>query len=250
MKIFSDYIVYVDESGDHGLRSIDSDHPVFVLAFCIFKKQEYSWKFVPSVQDLKFRFWGHDSIILHSHEIRRSKGDFRILFDQTVRSDFLEAVNLIVSDADFTLIAAAINKTKFMSRLNRRTSHLGTNVYNIALKFCLERLHQHLKDNNEYRRTHVIVESRGRNEDRELALEFRGICRGDNYRKKIMNFDVKFAPKTENCAGIQLADLVAYPIARHVIKPGRENRAHDIVKTKFRRYSEDGIEGVGLKVFP
>ena len=29
---FSDYVVYVDESGDHSLASIDSDYPVFVLA--------------------------------------------------------------------------------------------------------------------------------------------------------------------------------------------------------------------------
>lgn len=29
---FSDYVVYVDESGDHSLASIDRDFPVFVLA--------------------------------------------------------------------------------------------------------------------------------------------------------------------------------------------------------------------------
>jgi hypothetical protein len=32
---FSEYIVYVDESGDHGLETIDPNYPVFVLAFCI-----------------------------------------------------------------------------------------------------------------------------------------------------------------------------------------------------------------------
>ncbi len=30
---FSDYIVYVDESGDHGLQNLDPNYPVFVLAF-------------------------------------------------------------------------------------------------------------------------------------------------------------------------------------------------------------------------
>ena len=29
---YSDYIVYVDESGDHGLKTIDENYPVFVLA--------------------------------------------------------------------------------------------------------------------------------------------------------------------------------------------------------------------------
>ena len=39
---FSDYIVYVDESGDHSLDAVYEEHPVFVLAFCIFKKSDYA----------------------------------------------------------------------------------------------------------------------------------------------------------------------------------------------------------------
>ena len=31
---FGDHIVFVDESGDHSLTSINPDYPVFVLAFC------------------------------------------------------------------------------------------------------------------------------------------------------------------------------------------------------------------------
>ena len=34
---FSDYIVYVDESGDHSLTSINPQNPVFVLVFCVFE---------------------------------------------------------------------------------------------------------------------------------------------------------------------------------------------------------------------
>ena len=40
----SEYIVYVDESGDHGLVSIDPTYPLFVLAFCIFHKPTYIGK--------------------------------------------------------------------------------------------------------------------------------------------------------------------------------------------------------------
>ncbi|MEX5323322.1 DUF3800 domain-containing protein, partial [Pseudomonas shirazica] len=63
---FSDYIVYVDESGDHGLQKINPEYPVFVLAFCIFRKDVYVQSVVPAVQKLKFDFWGHDGIVLHS----------------------------------------------------------------------------------------------------------------------------------------------------------------------------------------
>src|SRR5216683_621493 len=53
---FSDYIIYVDESGDHSLTSINPQHPVFVLAFCIFEKRAYYETIVPAVQRLKFDF--------------------------------------------------------------------------------------------------------------------------------------------------------------------------------------------------
>ena len=38
---FSDYIVYVDETGDHGLVSIDPQFPVFGLVFCLANKEDY-----------------------------------------------------------------------------------------------------------------------------------------------------------------------------------------------------------------
>jgi hypothetical protein len=44
---FSEYIIYVDESGDHSLESVDEQYPIFVLALCIFKKDEYAATAVP-----------------------------------------------------------------------------------------------------------------------------------------------------------------------------------------------------------
>jgi hypothetical protein len=37
--MFGDYIVYVDESGDHDLDAMDRSYPMFVLAFCSFEKR-------------------------------------------------------------------------------------------------------------------------------------------------------------------------------------------------------------------
>ena len=71
---FSDYVVYVDERGDHSLASIDPDYPVFVLALCIFHKRHYSEKIIPAVEKLKFNYFGHDSVVLHENEIRKQKG--------------------------------------------------------------------------------------------------------------------------------------------------------------------------------
>lgn len=51
---YSDYIVYVDESGDHSLQSINPEYPMFVLAFVIFHKEHYANQICPAIQQLKF----------------------------------------------------------------------------------------------------------------------------------------------------------------------------------------------------
>ena len=77
-----------DESGDHSLTSINPQNPVFVLVFCVFKKSDFIDVAVPAIQKLKFRFWGHDAIVLHGHEIRKRHGDFNILLNAERRADF------------------------------------------------------------------------------------------------------------------------------------------------------------------
>lgn len=57
---FSDFIVYVDESGDHGIRTMDPDYPIFVLAFCVFKKEEVASLLAPSMLRFKYAHFRHD----------------------------------------------------------------------------------------------------------------------------------------------------------------------------------------------
>ena len=99
------------------------------------------------------------------------------------------------------------------------------------------------------RHTHVVVERRGKNEDRNLELEFRRIADGAN-RWSRLPLEIIFADKKANSTGLQLADLVAHPIGRHAVKPGQPNRAYDIIEKKFRASSSGKYVGWGLKRFP
>ena len=49
-KPFSDYLVFVDESGSPTLGNIDPDFPLLVLAFMIVRKDTYLRDIVPAVQ--------------------------------------------------------------------------------------------------------------------------------------------------------------------------------------------------------
>ena len=84
-----DYIFYADESGDHSLASVDPGYPIFVLSICGFKIREYCRKVVPTLQDLKFRHFGHDMVILHEREIRKFENDFAVLADPALRDRFM-----------------------------------------------------------------------------------------------------------------------------------------------------------------
>jgi len=77
---FSSYSIYVDESGDHGLERINPEYPLFVLAFCLVAKEEQRAQIGPEIADFKHRWFGHEAVVLHAHEIRKERGDFTFLF--------------------------------------------------------------------------------------------------------------------------------------------------------------------------
>lgn len=246
MPDYGDYIVYVDESGDHSLQSINPEYPMFVLAFCIFKVSDYTDSVTPRIQRFKFHQFGHDIVILHEHELRKYEGPFNFLMNRERREPFMAELSSIVDDAPFTLIATAIRKHEFLARHAE-----ASNPYNVAMKFGLERVQKFLQNRDQAgKETFVVFESRGRKEDTELELEFRRVCDGENFRGERMNLNCVIASKLTNSCGLQLADLVARPIGRKLLKPEQPNRAYDILETKFDRSPKGQISGWGLKVYP
>jgi len=247
MPSFSDYVIYVDESGDHDLTSINEDFPLFVLAFCIFKKSDYVREIVPAIQDFKFRWFGHDMVILHEREIRKQQAPFKFLQNQDVRQRFMDELSDIIRKSSFTLIASVIDKRKLKQRYAS-----PDNPYHIGLQFCMERTHAFLIENGQKGKlTHCMFEKRGTKEDNMLELEFRRIKDRGNYTQIDMNeLDICFADKKANSSGLQLADLFARPIGLGVLRLGQPNRTREILAEKFRRSSTGKTLGWGLKLFP
>lgn len=248
---FSDFVVYVDESGDHSLASIDAGYPIFVLALCVFHKRHYSEKIIPAIEKLKFNYFGHDSVVLHETDIRKQRGDFAFLSHLPRREEFMGLLSDIMVQSNFILISCVVDKAKL-----GRSDGDASNPYHIALDVCLQKLHTFLAEKGQQGLlTHVIVECRGKKEDRELELEFRRICDGKDGQTQPLPFNVVFADKKTNLAGLQLADLVARPVGISYIRPGQRNQAFDVLKKKFfcdggRNKVGVGFENVGLVIYP
>lgn len=221
---FSDFIVYVDESG-HAAPEPDPNFPCFVLAFCLFRKDEYSRRIAPNLQNLKFSFFGHDMVVLHERAIRRTIEDFAILREPRLREEFHEHLNSLIEKAEFAIIHKVIGKDG---------SHLPEdNLYHLAAQSCLEGLFEKLQELQQADRiTHVVFEKRGKNEDGLLELEFRRVCAGANRHQVSFPFVPVFASKQANSTGLQFADLIARPIGLAYLRPQQKNRAYEMLRKK------------------
>ncbi len=246
--MFSDFVIYVDESGDHDLTSITDDYPIFVLVFCVFKIDDYIGTVVPAIQSFKFRWFGHDCVVLHEHEIRRQKPPFAFLQNKDRRTRFMAELNTILAACPTTVIASVIDKRNLSQKYVQ-----PDNPYHIAMKFCMERTVLFLEENEQAnRRTTILFERRGAKEDAKLELEFRRIGDGANHDSKRMEgLDIVMVDKRTNSSGLQIADMFARPIGIKTLPPTQENRAYDIIERKFRRRKgTEMFRGYGLKTFP
>jgi len=240
-------IVYLDEAGDHSLEIVDKEFPLFALSMFICEEVIYNQNIIPAINQLKMDYFGHESIIIHSRDIRKAQNDFGFLTDSQKREEFYNRLNRIMSEAEYSLIVTVIRKQEHREKYGIHAD----NPYDLAMMFSLERLLPLLEERKQ-NKFFLVAESRGKKEDDDLMLSFLRIVNdGTNYvnatRFKKIDFKLKFVPKMMNVVGSQLADLVAYPVARYVLNPNKPNPAYDIVKKKM--YQGKGLI-CGLKIFP
>jgi hypothetical protein len=110
----------------------------------------------------------------------------------------------------------------------------------------LDSIHHNVKN------VQICIESRGKKEDTSLRKDLDLVLsRGTRYvsrqRFDALNINIHFRKKDKNITGLQLSDLIAYPIARYILDKNRANLAFDLIKGKI--YSKNG-KMYGLKVSP
>lgn len=242
----SRYIAFFDECGDHSLDQIDRDFPLFVLSTAIVERTVYQEEIIPAMGRLKMRFWNHEGVNLHSREIRKALGDFSFMQVPQMRAVFLSALSGLMKELPITLFITAVHKQDH----KQRYGIAATNPYDLALTYTFERV-LHFLDGEKEVHLPVTAEARGKNEDNELEAAFyRLMTQGTRFipaeRFKRLKCPITFRRKTDNIAGLQIADLCAHPAARQVLKPEQPNQSWDIVKDRI--YQRSHV--TGWKVFP
>ena len=241
------YYLFLDECGDQNLSNFDPSFPIFTLCGVIMSQMQLD--IVSSkIDSLKKEFWGDKKIILHSRDIRKCQNGFEVLFDLSAKQRFYEGANSILKEKVYVIVCCSILKEPYIRQYGRLND-----VYGLSLSYIMERTVFYLDGlmkNNIHLTT--IVECRGKREDSNLLDYYNKVCDRGTYwviSDRIKNYFKEFEmkKKSENFIGLQIADLVAYPITRHVLDENAVNLAYDIVKDNI--YQKEG-KLYGMKVFP
>ncbi|MBD5328155.1 MAG: DUF3800 domain-containing protein [Bacteroides sp.] len=249
MNIQENYNLYIDECGDHNLATYDRNFPIFTLCGILVPVKKING-LKSSIDKLKQDFWGTNDIILHSRDIRKCEKHFQILFDNDVKQRFYTRINdILARQGIYIIVCCSIKKEDCI-----REHGVEADVYGTALKYVLQRSIFCVDDINPNGggKINIIVERRGKREDAALLRYYNGLrVNGMHYvspgrlEEHIGNFE--FSNKKDNIFGLQVADLIAYPISRYVMNPAKHNPSYEVIAPNI--YQSNG-KLLGLKIFP
>jgi len=243
-------VLFLDESGDHSLDKIDPQYPVFVLGGCIVDLKYHEECMSPALSEYKRKLFGRDDFILHTADIVRRRGPFQKLTNVDFRNYFYIETNRLMQDLEYMVVACVIRKNDHL----RRYGIAAIDPYMLALRVLVERFVFEIKSCKGDKTGFIIAESRDETLDNQLRLAWMDLrTSGTEYitaselRRHVV--DLKIRKKSENIAGLQIADLVVSPIGRHILgkKPKEDWK---IIQGKFRCNYEGKYIGFGLVILP
>lgn len=246
----SKYYLFIDECGDHNLVKYDPAFPVFTLCGILVSRDNL-YSLNNDFKKLKLEIFGNNEIVIHSVDIRKWRDAFIVLKDEALRMKFFNGIERILSQNDAYIIVSCTILKEQLNKFCVRGEE--EDVYGLSLSYLIERS-IFCVDNLTYSNPDItiIVERRGKKEDAKLLNYYNGLRnRGTKWitperlRSRIGRFEFKY--KRDNIIGLQIADLIAYPVTQHILHPERPNRSYDAVKHNI--FSDNGVM-LGQKIIP
>jgi hypothetical protein len=250
--------MYVDEVGNADLRSSDDpNHRFLSLSGVVIDLGHVESAVHPQMEALKSAYFGShpdDPVILHRKDLVNRRGRFVSLRDPAVNAAFDRDLLDRLRAWDYTVISVCLDKKAHRERYGV----WQYDPYHYCLAVLLERYVYFL--NRRGLRGDVIAESRGGKEDRRLKDSFARLCeRGSGYLDAeqigaaLTSRQLKMKQKSNNLAGLQLADLIAHPSRNEIL--GENGHAMTIAPFAVRviavlqgKYDQGGGKVFGKKM--
>lgn len=261
-KRFPQYRLYIDESGDHTYRLMgDPSHRYLALLGVWLRQGDIYTGFADALSQFKRDIFGprpDQPVILHRSDIINRKGPFGILREPGIHAAFNSGLLELLRETDFKMVCVIIDKQK-----QREQYADPFHPYHYCLAAMLDRYSGWLN----YKNTvgDVLAESRGKEEDLQLGQAYRRVYESgtlwfgrEHHQRALTSKKLKIRPKLADIAGLQLADILAYPVKQAcLIEKGRIEAdrsvfGNDVYKAVRNRWNINAwrgqVQGYG-KVF-
>ena len=220
--------MFIDESGDRGLRAPGSGTNALAVAACLFTQRDYVELVDPTLRGLKREFFGRDDFALHEIDIRKRKGMFTSLGGDQRRFEFEAKIREVIRLLPFRLIAVVVDKRSLYGAPSS-----GLDIYELSFRAGFRLLDRFLSATRSIVRVDLIAETRGGYEDARLTETFQRFEAWPGLMRETVSYELHFAGKQDVVAGLEIADLVANPIARHVLGFPQPLVTFDQIRDKF-----------------
>ncbi len=210
------YRLYIDEVGNSDLGSSkDPNHRYLSLTGIIIEIDYVSKTVFPAIEALKRDYFDShpdEPIILHRKELVNQKPPFENLQDSVKQAAFNHSLLYLLQTLDYRVITVTIDKLEH----NQRYQVWRFDPYHYCLTVMVERYLLWLKIQNAV--GDVMAESRGGKPDIRLKDSFQRVFTNGSdfvtpemFMTYLTSKQLKMKPKSDNIAGLQLADLIAHP---------------------------------------
>jgi len=241
-------VLFLDESGDHSLTSIDPQYPLFVLGGIMADVEYAKGEMTDRLNTFKRDLLGSEELILHTADMVRNRKGYEGLANPVFRERFYGELNSLLADLKYRIVACAIRKDSHLERYGLAAVdpyHLGLEV--LVERFCYE-VGQRAGGGV------IVAERRGRFLDRQLKRAWLTLKSGGTRFLQAVQVasrlrGLALRGKEDNLAGLQIADLVVTPIGRSLL--GKRSLVdYGIIQSKFRCDLRGSYGGTGLVVLP
>ncbi len=238
------YRLYIDEVGNSDLGSSkDPNHRYLSLTGVILNLEYVSTTAFPAIEALKrdhFNSHPDEPVTLHRKELVNKKHPFESLRDPATETAFNQSLLNLIQNLDYAVITVVIDKLEH----NQRYEAWRFDPYHYCMTVIVERYVLWLKSKGAV--GDVMAESRSGKEDLSLKDAFERVyTNGSDFMEPEMfvayltSRQLKVKIKSNNIAGLQLADIVAYPSFRATLAHKERQSLADNFGGKIGKILED-----------
>jgi len=212
--------LYIDEVGHHNMKSSSDPNERYLGLTGVIMDIAYSeGDFTNTLNGIKAEVFGRSDFSLHRREILNRKPEpFTTLREEAKRDQFDGLILGLMEESKYRIFTVVIDKKEHREKY----AVWQFQPYHYCMTVMLERYVRWLDRINAM--GDVLAESRGKKENKQLSKAYRRIYeRGTDhvpdrlFKARLTSTEIKLKSKTENVAGLQLADLIASPSCRELI---------------------------------